>query len=563
MKAVTKAVTRPIKTSRAPASRLRGLEDLEKVFVKLNPEAEPGDLAAEMVRVLASPESVDGARIWRLVDGTPAIWQESGKLPPANPAHVESVLKGKHSPSANGRANTWALGRGTTPLGVLEVASKSKLDEKTRVWLELFRRYAEVALESSERRSAVIELSTIVEATKRLNSTLDLAELLNIILGLTTRHSGAERGTVFLVDREKKEIWSLVGLGLDQHEIRLPITKGIAGWVAQHGEMVNLADAYSDPRFESEVDLRLGYRTRSLLCMPIRNKAGETIGVLQLLNKKTGPFSSADENMLQAISDHVALALENAQLHREMVHKQRMERDLALARNIQMGLLPEAPPQLIGFDIAVSNRMSLEAGGDYYDFIQLAPDTMLTVVADVEGKGVGSAMVMANLQATLHALIAHLHSLERLVESLNDMMLADTRGQKYMTMFLTLLDQPHRTLHYVNAGHVPPAVIRGDGSVEYLREGGMVVGMFPSVKFDRGHVRLEKGDIFVACTDGITEAMNAQDDEFGSPRLVELVARERALPAAEIVKSVLTEVDHFSRGGTHEDDRVILIMKVV
>ena len=548
--------------SRSGASAAR-LEPLEKIFVKLNPEAEPGDLAAEMVRLLAAPGCVQGARIWKLVDGVPAVWHESGKLPAASPDQVEQALKGKNSPGSNGRANAWPLGRGPTPVGVLEIASKSKLDEKTRSWLELVLRYAEVALESSERRSAVIELSTIVEATKRLNSTLDLAELLNIILGLTTRYSGAERGTVFLVDRDKQEIWSLVGLGLEQHEIRLPITKGIAGWVAQHGEMVNLPDAYADPRFESEVDLRLGYRTRSLLCLPIRNKAGETIGVLQLLNKKSGPFSRADENMLEAISDHVALALENAQLHREMVHKQRMERDLALARSIQMGLLPEAPPKLPGFDIAVSNRMSLEAGGDYYDFIQLAPDTMLAVVADVEGKGVGSAMVMANLQATLHALIAHLHSLERLVESLNDMMLADTRGQKYMTMFVTLLDQPRRTLHYVNAGHVPPAVVRANGTVDYLREGGMVVGMFPSVKFDRGHVRMEPGDIFVACTDGITEAMNAQDDEFGSQRLIDLVARERSLPAEEIVQSVLTEVDHFSRGGTHEDDRVILIMKVV
>ncbi len=548
--------------SRSGASAAR-LEPLEKIFVKLNPEAEPGDLAAEMVRLLAAPGCVEGARIWKLVDGVPAVWQESGKLPAAVPDHVEQALKGKNSQGSNGRASAWSLGRGPTPVGVLEIAAKSKLDEKTRSWLELVLRYAEVALESSERRSAVIELSTIVEATKRLNSTLDLAELLNIILGLTTRYSGAERGTVFLVDRDKQEIWSLVGLGLEQHEIRLPITKGIAGWVAQHGEMVNLPDAYADPRFESEVDLRLGYRTRSLLCLPIRNKAGETIGVLQLLNKKTGPFSRADENMLEAISDHVALALENAQLHREMVHKQRMERDLALARSIQMGLLPEAPPKLPGFDIAVSNRMSLEAGGDYYDFIQLAPDTMLAVVADVEGKGVGSAMVMANLQATLHALIAHLHSLERLVESLNDMMLADTRGQKYMTMFVALLDQPRRTLHYVNAGHVPPAVVRANGTVDYLREGGMVVGMFPSVKFDRGHVRMEPGDIFVACTDGITEAMNAQDDEFGSQRLIDLVARERSLPAAEIVQSVLTEVDHFSRGGTHEDDRVILIMKVV
>jgi phosphoserine phosphatase RsbU/P len=558
--------TKTLSRTAGSAARLAGatgLEGLEKIFAKLSPEGEPGDLAAAMVRALAVPGCIEGARLWKLVDGKPTVWQESGKLGIADAANVARLLKGKNSASANGHSNTWSLGRGESPVGVLEISSKGKLDDKTRRWLELFRRYAEVALESSERRGAVIELSTIVEATKLLNSTLDLAELLNIILGLTIRYSGAERGTVFLVDREKKEIWSLVGLGLEQHEIRLPITKGIAGWVAQHGEMVNLADAYADPRFESEVDLRLGYRTKSLLCLPIRNKDGETIGVLQLLNKKTGIFSRGDENMLGAISDHVALALENAQLHREMVHKQRMERDLALARSIQMGLLPEAPPQLVGFDIAVSNRMSLEAGGDYYDFIQLAPDTMLTVVADVEGKGVGSAMVMANLQATLHALLAHLHSLERLVESLNDMMLADTRGQKYMTMFLTLLDQPHRTLHYVNAGHVPPAVVRADGTVEYLREGGMVVGMFPGVRFDRGHVRMERGDIFVACTDGITEAMNAQDDEYGSPRLVELVARERALPAAEIVQSVLTEVDLFSRGGTHEDDRVILIMKVV
>ena len=102
---------------------------------------------------------------------------------------------------------------------------------------------------------------------------------------------------------------------------------------------------------------------------------------------------------------------------------------------------------------------------------------MLNVVADVEGKGVGSAMVMANLQATLHALIAHVHSLERLVSALNERMLADTRGQKYMTMYLSILDQRNKTLHYVNAGHVPPILLRADGSVEYLREGGMVVGL--------------------------------------------------------------------------------------
>jgi len=529
------------------------LETLEQVFAKLNPEAEPGELAAQMVREIAAPGRLKGARLWRIVDGEPVVWHESGVLPAASTAHAEEILRGKSAARANGQSHAWKLGRGNTPVGVLEACPKGKLDAPTREWLDLFRQYAEVALESSGRRHAVIELSTIVEATKRLNSTLDLAELLNIILQLTTRHTGAERGTVFLVDHERKEIWSLVGLGLDQQEIRLPISRGIAGWVAQHGEAVNIADAYADPRF----------RTRSLLCMPILNKDRQIIGVLQLLNKKTGPFTHADESILRAISDHVALALENAQLHRELLHKQRMERDLALARSIQVGLLPERPPLLEGFEIAVSHRPSLEVGGDYYDFIRMAPDTTLMVVADVEGKGVGSAMVMANLQATLHALLAHLHSLERLVESLNDMILTDTRGQKFMTMFVALLDQPHRTLHYVNAGHVPPAVVRANGTVDYLREGGMVVGLFPSQHYDRGHVRMESGDVFVGCTDGITEAMNSSDDEYGQQRLVDLVGRERALPAPEIVQSVLTEVDLFSRGGTHEDDRVILILKVV
>jgi sigma-B regulation protein RsbU (phosphoserine phosphatase) len=548
--------------STARGASSTAIETLEQVVSVLNPETEPGELAAQMVRALAAPGRLEGARLWRFVNGTPVVWQESGELPPADLDGIKNALHCKNS-GKDGKSHTWLLGRAGDPLGVLEASLKAPLDEKTRVWLDLFRRYAEVALESSERRDAVIELSTIVEATKRLNSTLDLAELLNIILQLTTRQTGAERGTVFLIDREREEIWSLVGMGLDQHEIRLPINRGVAGHVAASGDTINLADAYADPRFESEVDLRLGFRTRSLLCLPIRNKDGETIGVLQLLNKKSGPFTHADEGMLRAISDHVALALENAQLHREMIHKQRMERDLALARSIQVGLLPERPPELDGFDIAVSHRPSLEAGGDYYDFIPLAPDTILTVVADVEGKGVGSAMVMANLQATLHALLAHLHSLERLVESLNDMILADTRGQKFMTMFIGLLDQPHRTLHYVNAGHVPPAVVRADGSVEYLREGGMVVGLFPSVHYDRGHVRLNTGDIVVSCTDGITEAMDQESEEFGQPRLVDLCVRERAKPAQEIVDIVLKEVDLFSRGGTHEDDRVIMILKVV
>ena len=417
----------------------------------------------------------------------------------------------------------------------------------------------------------VDELTSIVEATKRLNSTLDLGELIHIILGIATRHAEADRGTVFLYDRERQEIWSLVGLGLEQQEIRLPSSRGIAGWVARNGETVNLADAYEDPRFEPEVDRRTGYRTRTLLCLPILNKEGEVAGVLQLLNKAAGRFTPADEGFLRALSDHVALALENAQLHRERLAKQRMERDLTLARSIQAGLLPDQPPVLPGFEIAVSHRASQMVGGDYYDFVRLDPETMLTVVADVEGKGVASALVMANLQATLRALVTHLHALERLVVGINHMMQAprnaslpdQPRTQKYLSMFVGLLDQRHRALHYINAGHVPPAVVRAGGECVYLEEGGMVVGLFPDAAYHRGFIQLASGDIMVACTDGITEAMDAQRNEYGRERLVGAVRRRRQLPAAQIVESILAEVEEYSRNGDHDDDRILLVLKAL
>ena len=157
-------------------------------------------------------------------------------------------------------------------------------------------------LEEQKRDAALVHsidtLTRIVEATKQLNSTLDLGELINVVLQLATQQTGAERGTMYLVDREHQEIWSLVGLGLTLEEIRIPMGRGIAGHVSRTGETVNLTDAYADPRFEPDVDRRLGYRTRTLLCLPILNKGNVVVGVLQLLNKSNGPFNTEDTDFL-------------------------------------------------------------------------------------------------------------------------------------------------------------------------------------------------------------------------------------------------------------------------
>jgi sigma-B regulation protein RsbU (phosphoserine phosphatase) len=540
--------------------------ELAGSFGHLEGRIPANELALRVVRAATMLPGVVGARLWRLEQEVADVWAEIGTLPETagRPLHCGADEK-NDLPST---VWTGALGSDDFRIRILEVHGQSAFSEEAKSQLALLARFAALALALAERRGTMEELSSIIEATKKLNSTLDLGELIHIILQIATRQTGAGRGTVFLVDAEKNEIWSLVGIGLEQQVIRLPADRGIAGWVAQNGKSVRLENAYEDPRFEPEVDRRLGFTTKRLLCLPIRNEGGEIVGVLQLLNKDEA-FTAEDEAFLDALSAHVAIALEKAQLHRERVEKEKLERDLSLAREIQAGLLPDAPPVVPGVEIAVSHRASQMVGGDYYDFLRLPPSGnggLLIVVADVEGKGAASALVMANVQATLHALADQPGPLEKLPATINQKMIAAGSGgrrTKYLSMFLASLDESGRKLRYVNAGHVPPAVIRADGSCEWLTEGGMVVGLLPEQEYQSGDLALGKDDLLVACTDGITEAMDAAGTEFGRPRLAELVTRLRTLGPQEIMDGVLEAVNAHARGGIYEDDRILMVLKAI
>jgi sigma-B regulation protein RsbU (phosphoserine phosphatase) len=451
--------------------------------------------------------------------------------------------------------------------GVLLIAYTKTPPKPLLALFRLHARLASMALRDAEllhsTRRTLNKLSFLVEASKALNSTLDLSELLGRILDVAKTHTEAERGTLFLVDESTNEIWSLIAHGLEKQEIRLPLGKGIAGHVAKSGEVVLIPDAYSDPRFNPEVDKRTGYHTRTILCVPIRNKAGKIIAALQLLNKQHGAFTDEDADFLLTLSGHMALALENAQLHQQLLDKERMEKELALARGIQRSLLPDTAPMVEGFDIALLNEPCYAVGGDYYDFLTLGPQTLLTVIADVEGKGVSSALVMSNLQATLRALVLHLHSLDEIAESLNRMILNDTRSQKSLSIFIGLVDVRRKGLHYINCGHVPPVIIRPNHEPIPLTEGGMVIGLFENARYQRGHAKLQSGDVLVLCTDGITESMNTLQDEYGIERVVQCIQSVADKSAAEIVNAVNADVARFSRHGTHLDDKVMIALKVL
>ena len=586
----SKAVRRP-RGALTPRTLVQEIENLGADLCRvLEPQAVMDSLASRLVErygaVLSAIWTVKaGGASLELVShvGKPELPQELAKVSGSGTIVERAVANGLPQilSGADGEGDKlarWAHQHRLRFLAAYPLSDESKVQgvllvayvrSPKKPLLALFRlhaRLASMALRDarllSSAQQTLNKLSFLVEATKALNSTLDLSELLGRILDVAKNQVDAERGTLFLVDEKTNEIWSLIAHGLEKQEIRLPLGKGIAGHVAQTGEIVLIPDAYADPRFNPEVDKRTGYRTHSILCLPIRNKAGRITATLQLLNKKQGVFTQEDADFLLTLSGHMALALENAQLHQELLDKERMEKELALARGIQRSLLPDTAPLVEGFDIAVLNEPCYAVGGDYYDFLTLGPHTLLVVIADVEGKGVSSALVMSNLQATLRALVLHLHSLDEIAESLNRMILNDTRSQKYLSIFMGLIDTRRKGLHFINCGHVPPVIIRPNYPPIPLTDGGMVIGLFENARYERGHTRLQGGDVLVLCTDGITESMNPQHEEYGTERLVDCIQSVADRKAAEIVNYVSTDVARFSRQGTHLDDKVMIVIKV-
>lgn len=452
-------------------------------------------------------------------------------------------------------------------MGVLAIYTRGEAPEELLTWWRLYAELSAARLSSQlaaqEKDKQITQLSLLFEATRLLNSTLDLAELLELILRIARTEVKADRASVFLVDHKRNELWSIVASGLGQEEIRIPFGKGVAGHVAHLGEVVNAEDAYTLDFFDSSFDRKFQYKTGSILCVPIRHHSGSIVGVVELLNAQSGRFSQEDSDFLTRLSGHMAMALENARLHRDSLEKQRHERDLVLARSIQRGLLPQELPVVPGYDMAVLNDPCFEIGGDYYDFVQLGPQSLLMVIADVEGKGVASALVASTLKATLRALVMHLHSLEVVAFSLNEMLFNNSSSGRYLSLFLGLVDTRRNVLQYINAGHVPPILVRGGASeIKLLEEGGTVIGLFPEADYRRGSIKLEAGDVLVCSSDGILEISDESGHEYGAMRLAECVRRQREKNAQGIVDAVLSDVAGYSTASMSVDDKVLVVMKV-
>ncbi len=405
---------------------------------------------------------------------------------------------------------------------------------------------------------------SLVEASHSLHSTLDQDELFGILLATAAKAVDAERGTVYVMSSDGKEIWSHVASGAQQIEIRLPLGKGIAGTVAKTGETIRIDDPYSDPRFDPSVDKRLGLRTRSILCAPIKNRDGHIVGVFQLLNRRVGHFEQADIEYLDALSIHAALAIENAALHQSSLEKERQDREIRVAQDIQRALLPANSDLTVGaFRIAGSNELCEDASGDYYDFIELEDGRIVIAVGDVSGHGLGSAIVMASARAFLRAFTKIVPDLAHGMTMMNDFLSRDMTNGKFMSLFVGILDPKSFTLSWSSAGHNPPMHFRA-ATQDFVRLDATcpVLGVIQGVPFDHGEdVTIRQGDVLLLYTDGATEAPSPSGELFGEDRLEAVIKGAAQADVHGVLDAVSGAIRAWTGGAPNRDDITLLAVR--
>jgi sigma-B regulation protein RsbU (phosphoserine phosphatase) len=306
------------------------------------------------------------------------------------------------------------------------------------------------------------------------------------------------------------------------------------------------------------------------LALPLAVK-DDLLGILCLGPKQSEePYSPSDVRLLQSVAAQTAVALENSHLTaavaRETALRARMSREIEIAREVQEGLFPQHYPPVAGLEYVGYCRPAQGVGGDYYDFVKTS-EGLGIAIGDISGKGIPAALLMATLQASLRAqAIAASADLATLMARLNTLIYEASPANRYATFFYGQYDPAPRRLTYVNAGHNAPLLIRTrDGGVDVLRieGGGPVVGLLPTVEYAQCTVDLATGDLLVGFTDGISEALNPQDEEWGEPRLIEVASRCRDLPPSETVERIVAAVDAFCAGAPQHDDMTLVVLRMV
>jgi sigma-B regulation protein RsbU (phosphoserine phosphatase) len=400
----------------------------------------------------------------------------------------------------------------------------------------------------------VVELESLYDVGLAVAATLDLVKLSEEILLRAVSLLDARRGALYILEGER---------------YRLERTFGgdAAPWFASDaaGLCNFLADAGPPPG-----ELLPG--ARHLLGVPIETE-GRQRGLLAVGDKESrrgvGPFAAADRRTLSLFATQAAIALENARLHLQALEKERLEREMQLAADIQRRILPRDAPEVPGYDLVGWNRPARQIGGDYYDLWKRQDGHVGLVVGDVSGKGMPAALMVSTLHSALHLLLDQAGFGPELLERLNRHILESSAANKFITLLLADLEPESGRLTYLNAGHNPALLLRArrgetpgeTPEVVQLGASGLPIGVLPGSRFQAREVQLEPGDLLCIYSDGITEAESPEEEEFGTARLLALLGEHRERPLAELLEEIQAATGRFTGGLQQGDDQTLVLLR--
>ena len=424
-------------------------------------------------------------------------------------------------------------------------------------------RIEQIEAENLRLRHGMKELSILNEVASAVASTWSLDSIVELIVQKCVKHLKVEQGALWLFERRQEgPVLRTVFRKVQTTQRSAPYRLGdqIIGWIIRNQQSLVINNLTSDGRFplgETEAAVR------SLLCVPLRLN-GQLIGALGLFNKRGSEgFSNNDERLLVIIAAQSAQVIENARLYEEEHALRAMQQDVRMARDIQMRLLPKNPPSIAGYDVAGKSTPAHNVGGDYFDFLSMGEGCVGLCLGDVSGKGISAALLMANVQATMRGQCMRQPSACQSLRYANRQLYQSTDSDKFVTMFYGVLDPASGQLRYSNAGHNPPILIPDRGEPEFLTAGGPVLGVFPSVSYEEATVRLHRGDLLLIYSDGFSEAMNADKEEFGEQRLLETAAKYRDTPAAELIDRMEEAVKNHCADALPADDMTMMAVRSI
>jgi len=407
----------------------------------------------------------------------------------------------------------------------------------------------------------VADLMRLIDVSRQLGATFELEPLLKSIEEAALQVLDCERVSVFLYDPGTRELFSKVATGVE--DIRFPANTGIAGEAAQTRKTIHVPDAYSDPRFNPAVDRATGFKTRNMLTLSMVGYDGRLVGVLQLLNKRQDCFTTDDEGLAEMLSALAGVAIQRQFLMQEYAEKQKLERDLDLARQIQVGYLPDENPRVPGFEVAGWNKPADQTGGDAFDFIPTDDGRLGLLIADATGHGVGPALMVAECRALLRGLASVTVDLTQIMAKANEVLVADLQDGRFVTVCLAFLDSETSTITHLSAGHGPLIhyVAAEDRFVE-LPAATLPLGITLNLPGEPPpDIVMCSGDLFILITDGFFEWIRADGAQFGMKRLFEVIRSHRQSACSEIIERLHRAVVEFGQGAPQEDDLTAIVVK--